>query len=92
MKSGEKMRSIAQQVERSTQEQSRGSRQITQAMESINSMVGQLGSVQRTQSRSAERGIALTGRLDEAARKQDVALRDASTHAERLKKSATNGA
>jgi methyl-accepting chemotaxis protein len=92
MKSGEKMRSIAQQVERSTQEQSRGSRQITQAMESINSMVGQLGSVQRTQSRSAERGIALTGRLDEAARKQDTALRDASQHAERLKKSALDGA
>jgi methyl-accepting chemotaxis protein len=90
MKSGEKMRSIAQQVERSTQEQSRGSRQITQAMESINSMVGQLGSVQRTQSRSAERGIALTGRLDEAARKQDAALRDASTHADRLKRSATD--
>jgi methyl-accepting chemotaxis protein len=92
MKSGEKMRSIAQQVERSTQEQSRGSRQITQAMESINSMVGQLGSVQRTQSRSAERGIALTGRLDEAARKQDTALRDASAHAEKLKKSAIDGA
>jgi methyl-accepting chemotaxis protein len=92
MKSGEKMRSIAQQVERSTQEQSRGSRQITQAMESINSMVGQLGSVQRTQSRSAERGLALTGRLDEAARKQDTALRDASQHAERLKKSALDGA
>src|SRR5262245_52825427 len=92
MKSGEKMRSIAQQVERSTQEQSRGSRQITQAMESINSMVGQLGGVQRTQSRSAERGIALTGRLDDAARKQDAALRDASHHAERLKKSATDGA
>jgi methyl-accepting chemotaxis protein len=86
------MRAIAQQVERSTQEQSRGSRQITQAMESINSMVGQLGSVQRTQSRSAERGLALTGRLDEAARKQDTALRDASQHAERLKKSALDGA
>jgi methyl-accepting chemotaxis protein len=92
MKSGEKMRSIAQQVERSTQEQSRGSRQMTQAMESINSMVGQLGSVQRTQSRSAERGMALTGRLDEAARKQDTALRDASQHAERLKKSVIDGA
>jgi methyl-accepting chemotaxis protein len=91
MKSGEKMRSIAQQVERSTQEQSRGSRQITQAMESINSMVGQLGNVQRTQSRSAERGIALTGRLDDATRRQDAALRDASTQAERLKRSLTDG-
>jgi methyl-accepting chemotaxis protein len=91
MKSGEKMRSIAQQVERSTQEQSRGSRQITQAMESINSMVGQLGNVQRTQSRSAERGIALTGRLDEASRRQDAALRDASSQAERLKRSLSDG-
>jgi methyl-accepting chemotaxis protein len=88
MKSGEKMRSIAQQVERSTQEQSRGSRQITQAMESISSMVGQLSGAQRSQSRGAERGLAMSGRIEDTARKQDSILRDLAMHAERLKRAA----
>jgi methyl-accepting chemotaxis protein len=86
MRSGEKMRTIAQQVERSTQEQSRGSRQITQAMESINSMVGEISNAQRTQVRGAERGLNLVGQLDEAARKQDSAVRELSAQADRAKK------
>jgi methyl-accepting chemotaxis protein len=86
MRSGEKMRTIAQQVERSTQEQSRGSRQITQAMESINSMVSQLSSGQRAQVRGAERGLQIVAQLDEAARKQDVALRELTQKAERSKR------
>jgi methyl-accepting chemotaxis protein len=86
MRSGEKMRTIAQQVERSTQEQSRGSRQITQAMESINSMVGQISSAQRSQVRGAEKGLAIVSQLDEAARRQDAALRDLATRAERVKR------
>jgi len=88
MRSGEKMRTIAQQVERSTQEQSRGSRQITQAMESINSMVGQLSTAQRSQVRGAERGLAVAAQLDDAARRQDSALRDLTTRAERVQKRA----
>jgi methyl-accepting chemotaxis protein len=86
MRSGEKMRTIAQQVERSTQEQSRGSRQITQAMESINSMVGEISNAQRSQVRGAERGLTLVAQFEEAAKKQDVALRDLATQAERTKK------
>jgi methyl-accepting chemotaxis protein len=86
MRSGEKMRTIAQQVERSTQEQSRGSRQITQAMESINSMVGEISNAQRTQVRGAERGLGLVAQLEEAAKRQDTALRDLSVQAERAKK------
>jgi methyl-accepting chemotaxis protein len=86
MRSGEKMRTIAQQVERSTQEQSRGSRQITQAMESINSMVGEISNAQRSQVRGAERGLGLVSQLDDAARKQDAALKDLSAQADRAKK------
>jgi len=86
MRSGEKMRTIAQQVERSTQEQSRGSRQITQAMESINSMVGEISNAQRTQVRGAERGLGLVAQLDDAAKKQDTALRELAVQAERTKK------
>jgi len=86
MRSGEKMRTIAQQVERSTQEQSRGSRQITQAMESINSMVGEISNAQRTQVRGAERGLSLVSQLDDAARRQDTAVKDLSSQADRVKR------
>ena len=86
MRSGEKMRTIAQQVERSTQEQSRGSRQITQAMESINSMVGEISNAQRSQVRGAERGLGLVSQLEDAAKRQDVAIRDLALSAERTKK------
>src|SRR6187551_446710 len=86
MKSGEKMRTISQQVERSSQEQSRGSRQITQAMESINSLVGQISNAQRTQVRGAERGLSLVSQLDEAARRQDSAVRELSSQADRVKR------
>jgi methyl-accepting chemotaxis protein len=86
MKSGEKMRTISQQVERSSQEQSRGSRQITQAMESINSLAGQLNSAQRTQTRGSERALSAAMQIEEAARKQDGALRELSTHTDRVRR------
>jgi methyl-accepting chemotaxis protein len=88
MKSGEKMRTISQQVERSSQEQSRGSRQITQAMESINSLAGQLNSAQRTQTRGSERALSAAMQIEEAARKQDGALRELSSHTDRLRRTA----
>jgi len=86
MKSGEKMRTIAQQVERSTQEQSNGSRQIKQSIENINAMVGQLNSSHRTLNRGSERSLAAATQIDEAARRQDGALRDLVTQIERLRK------
>ncbi len=90
MKSGEKMRTISQQVERSSQEQSRGSRQITQAMESINSLAGQLNSAQRTQTRGSERALSAAMQIEEAARKQDGALRELSSHTDRVRRSVGN--
>jgi methyl-accepting chemotaxis protein len=86
MKSGEKMRAISSQVERSSQEQARGSRQITQAIESINGLVTQLNNSQRSQSRGSERALAAAGQIEEAARRQDSALRDLIGSAERLKR------
>jgi len=87
MKSGEKMRTISQQVERSSQEQSRGSRQITQSIETINNLVNQLNSAQRTQSRGSERALSAASQIEEAARRQDIALRDLISSTERMKKS-----
>jgi methyl-accepting chemotaxis protein len=86
IKSSEKMRSIAQQVERSSQEQARGGRQITQAIESISHMVNQINSSHRQQTRGTEHAIASAMRLEEAARKQDAALRELITHTEKLRK------
>lgn len=86
IKSSEKMRSIAQQVERSSQEQARGGRQITQAIESISHMVNQINSSHRQQTRGTEHAIASAMRLEEAARKQDTALRELITNTEKLRK------
>lgn len=87
MKSGEKMRTISQQVERSSQEQSRGSRQITQSIETINNLVNQLNSAQRSQARGSERALTAATQIEDAARRQDHALRDLISSAERMKKS-----
>jgi len=87
MKSGEKMRTISQQVERSSQEQSRGSRQITQSIETINNLVNQLNSAHRSQARGSERALTAAAQIEEAARRQDHALRDLITSTERMKKS-----
>ena len=86
MKSSEKMRAISQQVERSSQEQARGGRQITQAIESISHMVNQLNAAHRQQSRGIEQALAAAARIEEAARRQDAALRELITNAEKLRK------
>ncbi len=86
MKSGEKMRTISQQVERSSQEQARGGRQITQAIENISNMVNQLNSAHRTQTRGSEHALAAAGQIEEAGRRQDAALRELITNAEKLRK------
>jgi methyl-accepting chemotaxis protein len=87
MKSGEKMRTISQQVERSSQEQSRGSRQITQSIETINNLVNQLNSAHRSQARGSERALTAATQIEEAARRQDTALRDLISSTERMKRS-----
>ena len=87
MKSGEKMRTISQQVERSSQEQSRGSRQITQSIETINNLVNPLTSAHRSQARGSERALTAATQIEEAARRQDTALRDLISSTERMKKS-----
>lgn len=76
MKSGEKMRTISQQVERSSQEQTRGGRQITQAIENISNMVNQLNVSHRQQARGSEAALAAATQIEEAARRQDVALKE----------------
>jgi methyl-accepting chemotaxis protein len=87
MKSAEKMRTITQHVERSSQEQARGGRQITQAIENISNMVNQLNTSHRSQTRGNEQVLSAAGRIEEAARAQDQALRSLMGALDRLKKS-----
>ena len=54
MRSAEKMKTITRHVERSTQEQTRGSRQITRAIETISEMVSQLSKAHRVQAQGAD--------------------------------------
>ena len=87
MKSAEKMRTITQHVERSSQEQARGGRQITQAIENISNMVNQLNTSHRSQTRGNEQVLNAAGRIEEAARVQDHALRSLVGALEKIKKS-----
>ena len=52
----------------------------------LNSMVGEISNAQRTQVRGAERGLSLVSQLDEAARRQDTAVKDLSSQADRVKR------
>jgi methyl-accepting chemotaxis protein len=87
MKSAEKMRTITQHVERSSQEQARGGRQITQAIENISNMVNQLNTSHRSQTRGNEQVLHAAGRIEEAARVQDHALRSLVGALDKIKKS-----
>jgi methyl-accepting chemotaxis protein len=86
MNSGEKMRTIAQQVERSTQEQTRGGRQITGAIESISNMVHQLSTAQRNNTQGMDQTMASAARIDVAARRQDVSLRELLGQIDRMRR------
>jgi methyl-accepting chemotaxis protein len=78
MKSAEKMRTITQHVERSSQEQARGGRQITTAIEQISNMVNTLNASQRTQMRGGEALLESARRIADAARDQQQSLRQLS--------------
>jgi methyl-accepting chemotaxis protein len=78
------MRGITQHVERSSQEQARGGRQITQTIESIAGMVSQLNSAQRVQSRSNDTVLASVSRIDELARSQQRMVAHLQTLAQKL--------
>jgi methyl-accepting chemotaxis protein len=86
MKSAEKMRTITQHVERSSQEQARGGRQITQAIENISNMVNQLNTSHRSQTRGNEQVVNAAGRIEEAARAQDLALRSLMGALDKIRK------
>jgi methyl-accepting chemotaxis protein len=86
MKSAEKMRVITQHVERSSQEQARGGRQITSAIENISSMVNQLNVSHRSQTQGGEQLLAASTRMEESAHAQEASLRQLGSAWDRLKR------
>jgi methyl-accepting chemotaxis protein len=68
------MRSITQHVERSTQEQAKGGRQITMAIESISKMVNQLNLAHQQQHQSIERVLDLSSRVQRISGEQEASL------------------
>ncbi|MGB1017403.1 MAG: methyl-accepting chemotaxis protein, partial [Nannocystaceae bacterium] len=75
----EKMKSITRHVERSTQEQTRGSRQITRAIETISEMVSQLSKAHRGQTQSADTILDGLESVREAMGDQRTNIDDIST-------------
>ena len=80
------MRVITQHVERSSQEQARGGKQITTAIESISNMVNQLHQSQRAQSRGSEQTLQASMRIQELTRIYEGHLRALSEVAEKLRR------
>ena len=81
---------ITQHVERSSQEQARGGRQITQTIEGIASMVSQLNSTQRAQSRSNDTVLTSVSRIDELARAQQRMVAHLQSLSQRLRQRVEN--
>lgn len=86
MKSAEKMRIITQHVERSSQEQARGGRQISSAIENISNMVGQLNASHKAQSSGATQLLASAAKIEQASSQQAGSLKQLQTAIERLKR------
>jgi methyl-accepting chemotaxis protein len=76
MKSSEKMKSITKHVERSSQEQARGSKQITRAIESISEMVHHLNRAQKEQTRGSEQVMGAVVQIKQVAEAQARSVRD----------------
>ena len=76
MKSAEKMKSITKHVERSAQEQARGSKQITKAIESISEMVHHLNRAQKEQTKGSEQVMTAVVQIKQVAEAQTTSVRE----------------
>jgi hypothetical protein len=76
MKSAEKMKVITKHVERSSQEQARGSTQITRSIESISEMVNHLNRAQKDQTRGSELVVRAVEQIRRVAEAQAASVKD----------------
>ena len=70
------MKAITKHVERSSQEQARGSKQITRAIESISEMVHHLNRAQKEQTRGSEQVMGAVVQIKQVAEAQARSVRD----------------
>ena len=68
------MKSITKHVERSSQEQTRGSKQITRSIESISEMVSHLHAAQREQTKGGDQILQAVESLREIVRQQETRI------------------
>ena len=80
------MRLITQHVERSSQEQARGGRQITGAIENISNRVGLLSTSHRAQTQESQALTLALQRMEESGRRQEDAVKTLGGSFERLQK------
>jgi methyl-accepting chemotaxis protein len=78
------MRVITQHVERSSQEQARGGKQVTQAIESISTLANQLNTAQRDRAVESEQLAQTSTRAQQLVREFERQMRSLGTAAERL--------
>jgi methyl-accepting chemotaxis protein len=86
MKSAEKMRIITQHVERSSQEQARGGRQISSAIENISNLVNQLNTSHKTQSSGSQQLLSSAAKIEQASSVQGDSLKQLMGAIDRLKR------
>ena len=82
------MRIITQHVERSSQEQARGGRQISGAIENISNMVNQLNSSHKTQTSGSTQLLVSAAKIEESSSAQQQSLKALMGAIERLKRAA----
>ena len=86
MKSAEKMRLITQHVERSSQEQARGGRQITGAIENISNRVSMLSISHKAQTHESQALTEALRRMEDSGQRQSDAVKFLGGSFERLQK------
>jgi methyl-accepting chemotaxis protein len=70
------MKVITKHVERSSQEQARGSKQITKAIESISEMVNHLNRAQKEQTKGSELVMGAVEQIKQVAEAQTYSVKD----------------
>jgi methyl-accepting chemotaxis protein len=70
------MKVITKHVERSSQEQARGSKQITKSIESISEMVNHLNRAQKDQTKGSEMVMGAVEQIKQVAEAQTFSVRD----------------
>ncbi|MBW2404804.1 MAG: hypothetical protein JRF42_13585 [Deltaproteobacteria bacterium] len=85
MRSADNMRLITQQMERASQEQAEGGRQMTGAIEHISDMVLELHQSHRKHLESSDQTLAAANRIQELTREYERRVRGMNRGLERLR-------